>query len=183
MIQTNQHDGLDQNGNSPQGEGDGLSARFIAWVVHHFPPGQFGRYLVVGLCNTVFGYSTYVLLTFLLTPYVPYPYVVAIVFAYFLNVTFSFLSYKWFIFKTGGNYLSEWIRCLTVYIGGVVLGTALLPAAVFGIRRLTPFNASAPYVAGALLMGINVIVGFLGHKNFSFSPSRDACTGIHPMEK
>ena len=25
------------------------------WVVDHFPPGQFGRYLVVGLVNTAFG--------------------------------------------------------------------------------------------------------------------------------
>lgn len=142
----------------------------MGWVVGHFPPGQFGRYLVVGLCNTLFGYSTYALFTALLTPHVPYPYVFAIVFAYFFNLTFSFLAYKWFIFKTEGNYLREWSRCIIVYSGSAAVGAALLPVAVFALRRFTPADASAPYIAGVLLSGIAVIASFVGHKRFSFAP-------------
>ena len=51
--------------------------RWTARLVHHFPPGQFGRYLVVGLCSTLFGYSTYAALTALLTPCIPYAYMLA----------------------------------------------------------------------------------------------------------
>jgi putative flippase GtrA len=149
---------------------DGTRARWMEWIANYFPPGQFGRYLVVGLSNTLFGYSTYALFTALLTPHIPYPYVVAVVLAYFFNVTFAFLNCKWFIFKTKGGYLREWARCIVVYAGTIATGTALLPAMVFVVRHLTPADRSAPYVAGAILMGSTSILGFLGHKNFTFAP-------------
>jgi len=140
----------------------------VARLTSHIPPAQFGRYLVVGLWNTIFGYSSYAFLTAALTPRVPYAYILAGVLSNVLSITCAFLNYKWFIFKTTGNYLREWLRCLLVYSGGIALGTVLLPATVFAIRYLTPANASAPYIAGALLMGVNAVVSFLGHKKFSF---------------
>ncbi|MGA8530646.1 MAG: GtrA family protein [Acidobacteriaceae bacterium] len=146
-------------------------SRWIRWITNHFPPGQFGRYLVIGLLNTAFGYSTYAGLTALLTPHIPFAYLLASVIANFLAVTFSFLNYKWFIFKTKGNYLREWSRCVAVYGGAMATGTLLLPIVVFLMRHLTPADRSAPYIAFALLMGITTVAGFLGHKNFSFAPS------------
>lgn len=145
--------------------------RLGAWVVHHFPPGQFGRYLAVGVCNTVFGYATYAGLTALLTPHVPFAYVLASLVAGLINITFSFLNYKWFVFKTKGNYLREWSRCIVVYGGTMLLGVAILPAIVFVLRHLTSADRSAPYIAGAIQMGAGVMAGFLGHKNFSFAPT------------
>jgi uncharacterized membrane protein YGL010W len=91
-----------------------------------------------------------------------------------MNITFAFLTYKWFIFKTKGNYLREWMRCVLVYSGGVAISTALLPVVVYGLRHLTAARASAPYWAGATLMGITVIGGFLGHKNFTYAPRKAA---------
>ena len=140
----------------------------ISRLTSHIPPAQFGRYLMVGVFNTAFGYSSYAVLTFLLTPHIAYAYVVAGVISNLLNITIAFLNYKWFVFKTKGNYLREWLRCLLVYSGGIALGAALLPPAVFFIRHLTSFDTSAPYIAGALLMGLNVIISFAGHKKFSF---------------
>jgi putative flippase GtrA len=146
----------------------------VARVTSHIPPAQFGRYLVVGVFNSLFGYSSYALLTAVLTPHVPYAYILAGVLASVLNITVSFLNYKRFVFKTKGNYLREWSRCLLVYSGGIAIGAVLLPVTVFTIRHLTRADASAPYIAGALLMGVNIIVSFLGHKKFSFGPSPDA---------
>ena len=147
-------------------------ARWIRWVVNHFPPGQFGRYLVVGLVNTAFGYGTYAALTAVLTPHIPFAYMVASLISGLANITFAFLNYKWFIFKTKGNYLREWSRCILVYGGTMAVGTAVLPVTVFLVRHLTPADRSAPYIAGALQMGGNVIAGFLGHKHFSFAPAQ-----------
>lgn len=155
--------------------------RWISWLTGHFPPGQFGSYLVIGVFNTVFAYSTYALFTALLSSHVPYSYMFANVISGFLNITVAFFNYKWFIFKTKGNYLREWLRCFVVYSGGWAVGTALLPVAVFAIRHLTPAKASAPYIAGALLMGVNVIGGFLGHKKFSFAPPSDNSSPISPV--
>jgi putative flippase GtrA len=144
---------------------------WTARLIRHFPPGQFGRYLVVGLGNTIFGYSAYAGLTALLIPQVPYAYVFAGLISGLLNITFSFLTYKWFVFKTKGNYLREWSRCIVVYGGTMLLGTAMLPVTVFLLQHLTPAEKSAPYIAGAIQMGAGVLAGFLGHKNFSFALS------------
>ncbi len=147
--------------------------RWSARLIHHFPPGQFGRYMVVGACNTIFAYSTYAGLTALLTPHIPYAYVFASLIAGLLNITFSFLNYKWFVFKTKGNYLREWSRCIVVYGGTALLSTAVLPVTVFFLRHFTPADRSAPYIAGAIQMGTGAIAGFLGHKNYSFAPVRE----------
>ena len=145
---------------------------WIERLLAQFPPGQFGRYLVVGLFNSAFGYGTYAGLTALLTPRLPLPYVFAFIIAYFLNVTFSFLTYKWFIFKTGGGYLKEWWRCVVVYGGTNVLAVMLLPLIVYLVRQFTLADRSAPYVGGALEMGAIAVVSFLGHKNFTFRSTR-----------
>jgi len=145
----------------------------VARLTSHIPPAQFGRYLVVGVGNTIVGYSSYAALTAILTPRIPYAYILAGVLSSVLNITIAFLNYKWFVFKTEGNYLREWLRCLLVYSGGIALAAVLLPVTVFVIRHLTSADASAPYIAGALLMGVNVIVSFLGHKKFSFGASAD----------
>ena len=141
---------------------------FFASQTKHLPPGQLARYLVVGSWNAAFGYSTFALFTWLLDRYMPASYMVASLIASVLNITVAFLGYKWFVFKTRGNYLKEWIRCLIVYSGGIVLGLALLPPTVFLASWITGNPRAAPYIAGALLLGVQVVVSFLGHKNFSF---------------
>lgn len=145
-------------------------SRWGARVAHHFPPGQFARYLTVGVANTLFGYATYAGLTALLTPRLPYAYVWASLIAGFLNITFAFFNYKWFVFRTKGNYLREWSRCVVVYGGALLLSTALLPVIVYLLRHFTPADQSAPYIAGAIMIGVSVLASFLGHKNFSFAP-------------
>ncbi|HTV14232.1 MAG TPA: GtrA family protein [Acidobacteriaceae bacterium] len=154
----------------PNGTEQARRGGFLAWVKDHFPPGQFGRYLVVGLFNTAFGYGTYAGLTALLTPHIRFAYMVASIISSFVNITIAFLNYKWFIFKTKGNYLREWSRCIVVYGSTMGIGTLALPVVVFLVRFLTGAGRSAPYIAGALLMSANVLAGFLGHKHFSFAP-------------
>jgi putative flippase GtrA len=144
----------------------------IGKLTSHIPPAQFSRYLLVGLWNTAVGYGSYAGFTVLLTPHIAHAYIVASVVANFLTITVAFLAYKWFVFKTKGNYLREWLRCVTVYGGAALLGTLLLPLLVFALRHLTRFDASAPYIAGAALLGLSAIISFLGHKNFSFAGSR-----------
>jgi putative flippase GtrA len=147
---------------------------FLVLLTKHIPPGQLGRYLVVGLWNTAFGYGTFALFTAILEPYMPASYMAASLLSSLLNITVSFLGYKWFVFKTRGNYLREWSRCVMVYSGAIALGLALLPPTVFLVSHLTGNPRAAPYIAGALLLGMQVILSFLGHKTFSFRPVRQA---------
>jgi putative flippase GtrA len=101
---------------------------WIARLTHHIPPEQFRRYLIVGGFNTLFGYSCFALLTMVMSPWWRYAYILAGVISSFINITVSFLNYKWFIFKTKGNYFREWMRCVAVYSGGILAVASLLPA-------------------------------------------------------
>jgi putative flippase GtrA len=85
-----------------------------------------------------------------------------------INITVSYLGYKWFVFKTRGHYWREWRRCVLVYSGGIALGLILLPPTVWLVTHVTGNPRMAPYLAGALLLGFQVILSFIGHKTFSF---------------
>jgi len=150
---------------------DNLVDKSMKRLTQHIPPGQFGRYLLVGLWNTLFGYGTFALLTALLTPIVPYSYIWASLLSSLLNITVAYLGYKWFVFKTKGNYLREWLRCVAVYGSGILLTLMALPVLVFVIRRNTHFVSQAPYIAGAILTVVVVVYSFIGHKKFSFRSS------------
>lgn len=146
--------------------------RWSTKLARQIPPGQFGRYLLVGAWNTLFAYGSYAALTALLTPHIPHAYVFAAVLANLLAITFSYLNYKWFIFKTKGNYVREWVRCVVVYSGGSLFGVMVLPVLVFLIRRLTSMYVSAPYIAGAIIAAATVVASFAGHKNFTFRSAK-----------
>jgi putative flippase GtrA len=140
--------------------------------MRHIPRSQFGRYLLVGVWNTLFGYATFAVLTAVLTPILPYSYVWASFLSSLLNITVAYLGYKIFVFKTKGNYLREWLRCMAVYGSAIVVGLIALPLLVTLIRNNTYLFSQAPYIAGAIVMVVSVIYSFVGHKNFSFKERR-----------
>ena len=143
-------------------------------LIRHIPPGQFARYLMVGAWNTVFGYSTYALFTALLMPRMRFGYILASVFSSLLNISVAYFGYKFFVFKTKGNYGVEWFRCILVYGSGMLPGLVLLPLLVEGLHYGFHLELGAPYIAGALVMGLMVVYTFLGHKHFSFRVPDDA---------
>ena len=61
------------------------------------------RYLIIGLTNTIFGYFIGIL------NYILFYKIIGIFFLSVLNnivsITFSFLTYKYFVFKTNNNYI------------------------------------------------------------------------------
>ncbi len=140
-------------------------------LTKHVPPGQLGRYLVAGVWNTLFGYATFALFTALMAPLGRQSYILAVIPSTLLNITVAFLGYKWFVFKTKGNYLREWCKCFAVYSGSMALSMTLLPIFVFVIRHRFGYETQAPYIAGAVLGIFTVIFSFFGHKHISFRQS------------
>lgn len=140
-----------------------IDRRFV-----NIPGGQLIRYLLVGTWNTLFGYTAFVVLTYLLYGLFAYSYMVASAVSNFLAITVAYIGYKFFVFKTEGNYLREYVRFCTVY--GVAAGINLisLPILVTALNLMTIREVYSPYIAGALLTFVTVILSFLGHRNFSF---------------
>jgi putative flippase GtrA len=134
----------------------------------HKPFLELVRYLLVGGFNTVFGYGLFALLNWSLTRLSTYSYMYAAVLSNLIAITVAFLGYKWFVFRTRGNYLREWIRCLGVYGSSMLVGLAGLAILVPILRRSLHRPELASYLAAAIMTVVTVIFSFLGHKNISF---------------
>ncbi|MGB6973077.1 MAG: GtrA family protein [Terracidiphilus sp.] len=129
---------------------------------------QFVRYLMVGSFNTLFGYGLFALLNWWLSRYSEYGYLLAAVLGNLIAITVAFLGYKWFVFRTRGQYLREWVRCVGVYGTMMLVGLAGLATLVPVFRHHMARPQLAPYLAAAVMTGVGVVLSFLGHKNFSF---------------
>lgn len=149
-------------------------------VLALFPPGQFVRYLCVGVFNTVFGYSTFAIINFFLhRAHVPASYDFAVAISSLLNITVAYLGYKIFVFRTKGNYLREWTGAMAVGWSGFLPAIILLPILVRLFNFVLPASITlhhhtmgrkevSPYVANAFLTGVAVIYTFIGHKKVTF---------------
>ena len=129
---------------------------------------QLARYLLVGGFNTAFGYGVFAVLNWSLTGRGSYSYMYAAVLANFIAITVAFLGYKWFVFRTRGNYLTEYMRCIGVYGSSSLIGLIGLPVMVTLLRQTLLRPESAPYIAAAIMTLVTVLFSFVGHKNFSF---------------
>jgi putative flippase GtrA len=134
---------------------------------------QFLRYLMVGVFNTVFGYTTFALTLHLLTHLAPQRYlyltvIAASVLCTPLNITVAYFGYKLFVFKTRGNYLREWLKCFGVYGVGMLPGLLVLSALTRLLQAFFHAHSAAmhadlisiaPHVHG----GVSALVQKLSH--------------------
>lgn len=129
---------------------------------------QFVSYILVGGFNTIFGYLLFALLTWAFRAMNSYGYMYAAVLANLVSISVAFLGYKWFVFRTSGNYLAEFVRCFGVYGSSALIGLAGMPIMVPILRRNLHQPGQAPYIAGAMMVIVTVTFSFFGHKSISF---------------
>ena len=137
----------------PIAQNPNVPTRRLARIVNRLPKGQFVRYLCVGIWNTLFGYISFAACLFLFSHLLPQRFLyLAVVIASLvstpLNITVAYFGYKFFVFRTKGNYLMEWLRCFAVYGVGMLPGLLILSALT---RLLQTFlhNHRAP-ILGAI---------------------------------
>lgn len=78
-----------------------------------------------------------------------------------VTITFSFITYKVFVFKSHGDWLSEYLRSYVVYgISGVVgIVITWFFVKIIGIEFI---------IIQTISLFITIIVSFNGHKRFTF---------------
>jgi putative flippase GtrA len=123
------------------------------------------RYLVAGAWNTAFGYAVFALLVACLASRVHY--LLLGVVANVLAITNAYVVHKFFVFKTKGRYLREYLRYYVVYGTTAVCGLGLLALLVggFGLNL---------YLAQAGVLALQVVASFVWHRQFSFSTTSRA---------
>ncbi len=117
------------------------------------------RFLIAGAWNTVFGYFSFVILYYLFSPATHY--MILLVISNILSITNAYLSYKFFVFKTKGNFMKEYSRFYVVYGAAFIANLMLLPVFVELLRI-------HPLMSQALIIILTVIISYFGHKHFSF---------------
>lgn len=117
------------------------------------------RYLLVGAGNTAFGYVATVGLYYSLTPWLHL--VMIMVLANVICISFSFVTYKLLVFRSGGAWWYEYLRCYVVYGGSAVIG-------ILGLWILVDGWGIPFWLAQAALMVVTVVASYIGHDRFTF---------------
>ena len=132
---------------------------------------QVMRYLLVGGFNTCFGYALFVAFNYLFRRLGVYGSEIASLLSNVLAITVAFLGYKWFVFRSHGHYLREWLRCISVYGSSMVFSLVMLPPLTLLLRRWFGPTQMASNLAAAILTVVTVVASYFGHKHFSFRRS------------
>jgi putative flippase GtrA len=139
---------------------------------------QVARYLLVGAFNTGFGYLLFVALNYLFRRLGLYGSELATLLGSIITITVAFLGYKWFVFRTRGNYLREWLRCISVYGTSTLFCLIMLPPLTLLLRRWFGPTQTSSNLAAAILTLVTVVASYFGHKHFSFRRSGDAIDAV-----
>jgi putative flippase GtrA len=130
------------------------------------------RFLVIGGGNTLFGVAdTFAVLKLLLLLRAGQPKLmgtVAMAASSIINIGFSFLTYKWFVFRAKGNYLKEYLRSLTIYLPSLFLNTFLVAPLAALLHRWTGYDRGSVYLAMGIILTVTIVFSFFGHKHVSF---------------
>jgi putative flippase GtrA len=200
---TQQHIAEVQPEHPPVAQAPSMRKGPLQRLVSLFPGGQFARYLCVGVFNTVFGYITFAITLTLLNLALPahllyLTVILASILSTPLNITVAYFGYKFFVFRTQGNFLREWLKCFAVYGTGMIPGLIALSAltrflqstihrhavwlhvqlaaaeqhlsghALALLQHVATGKAMAGYIAGAVVIAVSTIYSFIGHKKITF---------------
>jgi len=124
------------------------------------------RFLIVGGVNTMVGLSVYPILFILLKP-IGFGYMEVLFLAQVICITFSFISNKYFVFKTKGNIKKEYVKFFMFYGFYLALNVICLPVMVEMIK-ITPIIAQT-------LFSIAIIVSsYFWHNFITFKQPKES---------
>jgi putative flippase GtrA len=128
------------------------------------------RFVIIGIWNTIFGYSVFFGLDTLFVRLMSRryaAYLAAMALSNVLAILNAYVFHKYITFKSaekGSSLIIEFLRFCLTYVGTFLLSLVLLPVSV-EFFRLTP------KLAAALVILACVIISYVGHSKFSFKNS------------
>ena len=128
--------------------------------------GQPLRFLIAGGINTVFGLSFYPLLLWSV-PQLHRQYMLGLVIAQGVSLSFAFTVYKLTVFRTRGALLREFSRFLPFYLVNYAINWATLPLLVRG-AGLDPIVAQFGFTV------VLIVGSYLWHSRVTFRPKAPA---------
>jgi putative flippase GtrA len=124
------------------------------------------RFLIAGGVNTLVGLSIYPILYLILEP-IGVGYIKILLLAQVISITFSFITSKYFVFKTKGNSRKEYIKFFIFYGFYGALNLLCLPFFV-EVLKITPIISQA-------LFSIAIIVtSYFWHNFITFKQPKES---------
>lgn len=117
------------------------------------------RYFSIGIINTTFGYLIGLVLYFKLIQSLRLP--IILIIANIISISFSFITYKKFVFKTKGNWVVEYFRCYLVY------GLSTIVSIFLTVAMVNIFSIQF-WIAQAISIFASIAVTFVLHKNYTY---------------
>lgn len=124
------------------------------------------RFLLAGALNTAIGLAVYPALYFLAAP-LKLHYLIILAISQVLCVSFAFLTSKFLVFRTSGNYLRESGKFLTFHFTYFLVNLAALPA-------LVEFAGMNPVWAQTLFAVLVIVTSYFWHSRITFSSTKVA---------
>ena len=120
---------------------------------------KWSRYILAGCWNTFFGYFSALIIYHFY--HHSFHIVLIGVMVNILNISMSFITYKYFVFKTKKNWFQEYLKSYIVYGGVALVSLCMLWLTVDYLK--IPF-----WIAQALVMLLGVSISYIGHNRFTF---------------
>jgi putative flippase GtrA len=117
------------------------------------------RYILTGSWNTLFGYFS-ALIIYDYCHFFLHILLIGLI-TNILNISMSFFTYKYFVFKTKNHWLTEYLKAYIVYGGITILSIGILWFTVDYLKIHF-------WIAQAVVMVIGVLVSYFGHDQFTF---------------
>lgn len=124
------------------------------------------RFLLVGGFNTVFAYAVFFALYWLFSNLNIWDFDkiivsnVALVVQYFITINLSFITMRYYVFQSHGNWKKELLKAWSVYVSLLFINAPVISFLIWlGIH---------PLLAQALYLTFSTIITFLLHKYYSF---------------
>lgn len=129
------------------------------------------RYMVAGIINTAIGYIAPIFLYFFLCELLPAAAISAL--AACICISIAFVMYKFFVFRTKGNWAREYVRCYVVY------GTAS-SFCIVAIWVMVDLYDMRFWIAQTITTACIVVVSYVGHEKFTFATTHRGEDGASP---
>ena len=124
------------------------------------------RFLIAGGLNTIVGLSVYPLLFIALSPF-GVGYFQVLILSQLPSVTFSFITNKYFVFKTKGNLKKEYFKFFTFYGFYFLLNMICLPILV----EILKIN---PIISQAIFSVAIIVTSYFWHNAVTFKSTQES---------
>jgi len=123
------------------------------------------RFLIAGGLNTLVGLSIYPLFYIFLEP-MGFGYIQVLLFSQIFCITFSFISNKYFVFRTKGNVKEEYLRFFVFYGFYLLLNLLCLPFLV-EVVKITPI------ISQTIFSFVIILSSYFWHSSVTFKQTKE----------